>query len=241
MGLPSGQINGVSTIKVSARGVTTVREALDEVDALVEALKSRADEVLHLVGRELERSDGDRGDDRDDDDDSGALSGAAKGAATLLATRAATAAAGSAARQVRSAAEDATRTAGKRAKKKAKAARKAGSRKASRKAAKKARKTAKRLKGQAVQTASDLVEGAKGVAERAPDTLHLPAAKPRRSRSRKPVVVLGMLGAAAVVAVLVWRQQQRTRELRAVDNTAPDEFGAMVERAELAGTRPPVT
>jgi transcriptional regulator of acetoin/glycerol metabolism len=233
----------VSTIKVSARGVTTVREAFDEVDALVEALKNRADEVLHLVGRELERPDGHRddGDDDRDDDESGALSGAAKGAATLLATKAATSAAGSAARQVRTAAEDATRKAAKRAAKQAKAARKAGGRKASRKAAKKARKAAKRLKGQAVQTASELVEGAKGAASRAPDTLHLPTAKPRRSRSRAPVVVLGMLGAAAVVAVLVWRQQQRTRELRAVDNTAPDEFGAMVERAELASTRPPVT
>jgi cobalamin biosynthesis Mg chelatase CobN len=222
----------VTTIKVSARGVTTVREALDEVDALVEALKNRADEVLHLVGRELERAGDDADDDRDDDDSS-LLSGAAKGAATLLATKAATTAAGSAARQVRTAAEDATRKAAKRAAKQAKSARKAGSRKASRKAAKKARKTAKRLKGQAVQTASDLVE-------RAPESLHLPTSK-RASRSRTPVVVLGMLGAAAVVAVLVWRQQQRTRELRAVDNTAPDEFGAMVERAELASTRPPVT
>lgn len=230
----------MTTIKVSARGVTTVREAFDEVDALVEALKNRADEVLHLVGRELERPADDADGDRDDDE-SGALSGAAKGAATLLATKAATSAAGSAARQVRTAAEDATRKAAKRAAKQAKAARKAGGRKASRKAAKKARKTAKRLKGQAVQTASELVEGAKGAASRAPDTLHLPTAKPRRSKSRAPVVVLGMLGAAAVVAVLVWRQQQRTRELRAVDNTAPDEFGAMVERAELASTRPPVT
>jgi len=227
-----------------------VREAFDEVDALVEALKKRADEVLHMVGRELDRP---RDPDQDPDaDDGSALATAAKGAAALLVTKAATNAAtsaasnaaGSAARHAKAAAEDVSRKATKRA------AKKARSKKASRKAAKKAKKAAKALSKRAATGASGAADlggrvtskafdAASELAERAPEALHLPKSERRASKSRAPLVFI-VTGAVTVVAVVIWRRWQATKELRAVDNTAPDEFGAMVERAELAGT-PPAT
>ena len=43
----------MSTITVTARGVKTVNDALEEVDAVVEALKDRAEGVLTMLGQEL--------------------------------------------------------------------------------------------------------------------------------------------------------------------------------------------
>jgi hypothetical protein len=89
---------------------------------------------------------------------------------------------------------------------------------------------------------------AKSVAERTPETLHVGKAgkhgKLGKARKRKrakrlppPLVIIGM-GAVAVTAV-VWLRARaaRLRELEAVENT-PDEFGVVLERAELAGVIP---
>jgi hypothetical protein len=141
----------MSTIQVSARGLTTVREALDEVDAVVEVLKERADEVVRMMARELE-GDGD----------------------------------------------------GARA--------------------------------SAMDAARRVSERARDAAEHAPEVLHLHDGGHRASGSRGRVLGIVVLGLGVAVAAAVWRQRKRTRELRAVENTAPDEFGATLERAELAGT-----
>jgi hypothetical protein len=198
----------VSTIAVTARGVKTVHDALEEVDAVVEALKDRADEVLKMLGKELER----------DDEGHGLTGPAIKAAATGVATKATTSVAKSAATKV-------AKKAAKQARKKAKGARK------------QAKKAAKRAAKKAVKTAA-VVEVARNVAERAPDTLHV--GKHRRSKRRPaPPLVIVVLGAAAIGGVVMWRMRSaRLRELRAVENT-PDEFGVILEREQLAGVVPP--
>ena len=115
---------------------------------------------------------------------------------------------------------------------------------AKRRAKKVAKKAAKRAAKKAAKTA-EIVDVAKSVAERTPETLHVgKAGKLGKARKRKrakrlppPLVIIGM-GAVAVAAV-VWLRARaaRLRELEAVENT-PDEFGVVLERAELAGVIP---
>jgi hypothetical protein len=58
----------------------------------------------------------------------------------------------------------------------------------------------------------------------------------KRSATR-PLVIVGV-ATIAVVVVMWWRARvARLRELEAVENT-PDEFGVVLERAELAGVIP---
>lgn len=105
----------MSTVTVTARGVKTVQDALEEVDAVVEALKERADEVLRMLGKELEHDDG-----------HGLSSPAVKAAAAGIATKAAkstvTKAAKKAAKQAQHNAKHARKTARKAAKRAAKKA-----------------------------------------------------------------------------------------------------------------------
>ena len=199
----------MSTIAVTARGVKTVHDALEEVDAVVEALKDRADEVLKMLGKELER---------DDDEGHGLTGPAIKAAATGVATKATTSVAKSAATKV-------AKKAAKQARKKAKGARKH------------AKKAAKRAAKKAVKTAA-VVEVARNVAERAPDALHVGKHRRAKRRPAPPLVIV-VLGAAAIGGVVMWRMRSaRLRELRAVENT-PDEFGVILEREQLAGMVPP--
>jgi hypothetical protein len=206
----------VSTITVTARGVKTVNDALEEVDAVVEALKDRAEGVLTMLGQELEQHE-----DRRDRVGNALAAPAVKAVAAGVATKATKTTA-------RKAAKQAAKAAKRRAKKVAK--------KAAKRAAKKAAKTA------------EIVDVAKSVAERTPETLHVGKAgkhgKLGKARKRKrakrlppPLVIIGM-GAVAVTAV-VWLRARaaRLRELEAVENT-PDEFGVVLERAELAGVIP---
>jgi hypothetical protein len=76
--------------------VKTVHEALEEVDAVVEALKDRADEVLKMLGMELER------DDWRDQHARGVAAPAVKAAAVGVATKATKTVAKSAATKVSS-------------------------------------------------------------------------------------------------------------------------------------------
>jgi hypothetical protein len=187
--------------------VKTVHEALEEVDAVVEALKDRADEVLKMLGMELER------DDWRDQHARGVAAPAVKAAAVGVATKATKTVAKSAATKV-------AKNAAKRARKNAKKA---------------ARRAAKKAAG-----AVELVEAAKSVAERAPGTLHVGKAGKRgraRRSSARALVIVGV-ATTAVVVVMWWRARAaRIRELEAVENT-PDEFGVVLERAELAGVIP---
>jgi hypothetical protein len=196
----------VSTITVTAGGVKTVNDALEEVDAVVEALKDRADEVLKMLGMELER-DGGR------DRSRVVAAPAVKAAAVSVATKATKTVAKSAATKV--------------------------AKKAAKRARKNAQKAARRAAAKAA-VAVELVDAAKSVAERAPETLHVGKAGKRgraRRSSARALVIVGVATTAGVV-VMWWRARAaRIRELEAVENT-PDEFGVVLERAELAGVIP---
>lgn len=230
--------------------VSNVGEALEEVDAVVEALKERADVVLRMLGHETglggsARASSDEGD--------GGLAAAAKGAGVVLAGKAMRAAAGTAAEHEAKKAKRTTKRAARRSTAtpvalsgvvKGKAAELAGTTTgvikelagstggtvdamkglASEIGGTTAGKAAE-LSGVAKGKAAELVGGALGTTKAAPKRRVWPWA-------------VG-LGAVVALGVVWWRMRGRVRELAAVDNTAPDEFGAVVERAELAGTLPP--
>lgn len=112
----------MDSVTVTARGVKTVHDALEEVDAVVEALKDRADEVLRMLGKELEH-----------DETHGLGAPAVKAAAAGIATKATTTVAKSAVTKAAKRATKQTRRNAKHARKKA--------RKAAKRAAKKAAST----------------------------------------------------------------------------------------------------
>jgi cobalamin biosynthesis Mg chelatase CobN len=205
----------MSSIQVTARGVDTVNDALEEVDAVVEALKDRADEVLRMLGKEL---------DRDGDDDRGLTGPAIKAAAAGVATKATTSVAKSA---VTKAARKAAKKAAKRARKSAKHAGK-DAKDTRKKAAKAAKRAAKKA-----AVAIPVVDVAKSMAERAPELRGKRAKRAKRSSSKTWLIV--GVAAVAIGGAMWWRMRAgRLRELKAVDNT-PDEFGAVLEREQLAG------
>jgi hypothetical protein len=243
----------VSTITVTGARVSNVREALDEVDAVVEALKERADVVLRMLGHEAD-ADGSGGTSSGDDD--GGLATAAKGAGVMLAGKALKAAAGTAAEHE---AKKAKRTTKSKATPvalgdvvKGKAAELAGT----------TTGVAKDLAGSTSGTLKDLAGSTggtvKGLAADIGGSAAGKAAELSGAAKGKAAELVGAatgaskaaprrrvwpwaVGIGAVVALVVvwWRMRGRVQELAAVDNTAPDEFGAVVERAELAGTLPP--
>lgn len=240
----------VSTITVTGARVSNVREALDEVDAVVDALKERADVVLRMLGHEAGAGGTGATASRDDD---GGLAAAAKGAGVVLAGKAVRAAAGTAAEHEVKKARRKTKRAARRSKAtpvalgdvvKGKAAELAGT-------------TTGMVKDLAGST-SGTVDAVKGLAAEIGGTTAGKAAELSGVAKGKAAELVGAakgatkappkrrvwpwaLGAAALVALVVvwWRMRGRVQELAAVDNTAPDEFGAVVERAELAGTLPP--
>ncbi len=240
----------VSTITVTGARVSNVGDALNEVDAVVEALKERADVVLRMLGHEAGL--GGSGETPSGGDDGG-LSAVAKGAGVMLAGKATKAAAGTAAEHLANKAKRRTRRAALRSKAtpvalgevvKGKAAELAGTTTgAVKELAGSTSGTVDAMKGLAAEIggttagkaaelsgvakgkAAELVGAAKGTSKRAPKRRVWPWA-------------LG-LGAVVALAVVWWRMRGRVQELAAVDDTAPDEFGAVVERAELAGSLPP--
>jgi hypothetical protein len=249
----------MSTITVTGARVSNVREALDEVDAVVEALKERADVVLRMLGHEA----GAGGDDATSTSsaDDGGLAGAAKGAGVMLAGKALKAAAGTATGHEAKKAKRKTKRAVRRSKAtpvalgdvvKGKAAELAGTttgvvkdlagstsgtlKDLAGSTSGTVKGLAADLGGNAAGKAAELSGVAKGkAAELVGEALGASKAAPKRR------VWPWALGAAGLVALVVvwWRMRGRVQELAAVDNTAPDEFGAVVERAELAGTIPP--